>query len=288
VKSTKKESTKFSSKIAALLTWIDSDPEREDLVGLRSAGPGEIAIKRQTLAATFQIQNDSLMMNLKRQQFSPARSDGDWSVFTLPTNFSMEQPEVEPPKPPERIRRVELPLRIALPEANSSAGATEKWKQILDNRNVTRIPLDLFLSRVVEIFEIRSLPPADLFYMLSLVTFSSVPGFVQFNDFAQLYANFGEKNSLFPKMFGLLNSAAASNGFLVFECIDGPVPPAEQVQIYFSLGSSFGFVVVLPSGAAVHVRNDFEIPFFSKYLIDEDGNKYQTWDEVLEFHASRS
>jgi hypothetical protein len=281
VKSTKKESTKFSSKIAALLSWIGDDPAREELVGLKLIAPNEISIKKQILAATFQIQNDSLMINLKRQNFSFLRSELDWSIFSLPSNFSLDHPNFQTPRTPTGRIRLQLPETVPSVDSAATPGLSDRWKLILDNRDRTRIPLASFLARFVDIFGIKSLNRSDMLYLLSLVTFTTIPGFVNFNDFAQLYANFGEKNSVFPKLIGFLNSYVVANGYVVFECIDKVAGPSEGIKIYFWLGSSFGFMMMLANGRPIHIKNDFDIPFFSKYLVDENGKQYQTWEEVL-------
>jgi hypothetical protein len=39
--------------------------------------------------------------------------------------------------------------------------------------------------------------------------------------------------------------------------------------------------MVFPDNRRKFIRNDFEMPFFSQYLMDEDGIQYQGWDDVL-------
>jgi hypothetical protein len=133
----------------------------------------------------------------------------------------------------------------------------------------------------VEVFGIQGIQQHKLFHILSVVTFSLVPGFVSVDDFAQIYTNFGEKNGLFPKLIATLNSRLVTDGLLVFESIEEPIERGDRGKVYFSLGSNFGFVIVCPDRTTKHVRNEFEIPFFSQWIVDADGTQYQAWEEVL-------
>jgi hypothetical protein len=233
-------------------------------------------IKKQTLASTFQIQTDSLLLTLKRNGFSSVRSDSDWTVFSVPASFA-------PPSTPPRLRpsaapraRLDLPDGRATFESGFTSQLSEKWSLIVDGREVTRIPIATFLDRAIDIFAISALTRTQMFHVLSLVTFTAVPGFVGLSDFAMMFANFGEKNSIFPKLIATLNSRLVTDRLLVFKCVDRAVDNG----VYFSLGASFGWFIVA-AGRRTLVRNEFDIPFFSEWLVGEDGAHFQTWDDAL-------
>ena len=272
-KSTKKETTKFSFKLATLLAWIDNDVEKQELTGLKIIGDNEIWIKKSALASTFQIQNDSLMINLKRNGFRLLKNVKDWAIYAAPANFCMISGSTKPCSIPKG--------KVVLGTDQSfSMHLCDKWKLITNGKQRTFVPIEDFFLRVIEVFEIKLLKKSDMFYLLSLVTFPKVPGQVSFTDFAQLYANFGEKNSIFPKMIALLKSAA-NGSWLSLESGDLPPTTSKETKVTFYDGPSFGFRVSYKDGTFKHIRNEFDVPFFSEYLVDDKGIHYSDWETIL-------
>jgi hypothetical protein len=258
------------------LSWVGDDPVRQDLAGVKLPVPTELHVKKQTLASTFQIQTDSLLLTLKRNNFSPVRSDAEWTVFSVPAGFS--PPPTAPRLRPSTLPRARLELPDALPafETGFASQLTEKWSLIVDGRDVTRLPIATFLDRAIDVFGISGMARAEMFHVLSLVTFTTVPGFVGLSDFAMLFANFGEKNSIFPKLIATLNSRLVTDRLLVFKCVERALDDG----VYFSVGASFGWLIAAGERRTL-VRNDFDIPFFSEWLVGEDGAHFQTWDDAL-------
>jgi hypothetical protein len=158
--------------------------------------------------------------------------------------------------------------------------AREKWNILTDKRSVTHLPLEDFCLRIIEMFPMRYVDKSDLFCLLSRFVFTTIPGLVDENDFLQLYANFGQRHHLFPKMVNLLR-ANRDYEFLVMECLDRPTTPVDRVVVYFSRGERFGFVVLWPDGRTMHIRNDFECSIDMEYLIDEQRRRYKYWENII-------
>lgn len=282
MKSTKKASTKFPAKIAALLTWVGDDEERQEMAGIKMGNGRRILIKRGVLAAAFQIQNDSLMLNMKRNEFVIVGNDRQWSICSLPADFRADIC-VTREKAPRSKAVLVAGTQLMPPNTSFQERARERWVVITDGVDTKRMTTDMFFMRVIDVFGIRGLTKADMFAMLSFIVLTTIPGFVYFGDFVQLFANFGEKNALFPKIIALMRATSDCPGSLVRECIEGRLVPSATMstRIAFSSGASFGFAISFSDGRTLHVRNDFTVPFFSEFLIDEHGTRYNSWKSVL-------
>lgn len=321
-KSSKKESSKFTYKLNALIQWINNDTDRQNLVGLRYKPPDRLEIKKQSLAATFQVQIDSLVLNFRRNGFTFLNKTDDWSIISIPESVSFDnmpnnyqftnsEPIFnQPPKKNESKTRQALviqPPPYNNPKSNltnnSSSSLTStfptssfnivskidssfithlksKWKVISDNRDITLMPIDLFLTRVSEVYQLKDITQTEAFHLFSLVSFCSIPGWFSFENFIILSTNFGEKNAILPKLVSLLQSNQKTGNWMRFKFKNSP-KPKESTRVYFNSGASFGFIVVKPNGNKFFVYNDFNTPFFSDFLIDDKGNRYNCWDSNI-------
>jgi hypothetical protein len=279
-KSTKKESTKFGAKINALLDWIGDDPARQNVTGLKKGLNDCICVKKSVLSQVFQIQVDSLALNFKRNKVIPAGTAGDWSVFRCPPDF-LKKIQVDMTETGKATRQARLSATWEnRGESRFTTRCRENWKLMLDNRSVVRIRLDKFCLRILDVYGLRGMDRSDLFRMLSHFVFTRVPGFVQYEDFAQLFANFGEDLGIFPKMIALVREDLELK-FLELICVEDMAPVADTIRVFFLTGDRFGFLIVWPNGSRKRVRNDFDCPYHGEYLVDDEGQRYHTWRSVF-------
>lgn len=305
-KSSKKESSKFTYKLNALINWIDNDTEKQNLVGLKYQPPNRLEIKKNSLAASFQVQIDSLMLNFRRNGFTIINKIDDWSIMEIPPsitfddtqqNFETEEPpkSLNQPKKESKVRQASIihpsslqnttgSLAPSLAPASSISSFIShlnlKWKIISDNKEVNILPIDLFLTRVSDIYQLKDLSQSDAFKLFSLVSFCSIPGWFSYENFLILASNFGEKNALLPKLIALLQSNQRTGNWIRFKFKYNP-QPKKDTRVYFNPGISYGFIVVKPSGDKLLVYNDYNTPFFGDFLIDDKGNRYNSWDLII-------
>ena len=279
-KSTKKESTKFTTKLSALLNWVGEDEQRQELAGIKSVGQNEIWIKKAVLASTFQIQYDSLMMNLKRNGFRLVKNMREWALYDSPENFQTSSVMKNTPK--SAGPRAVLRCAPQVPAQTFMSQARDRWLMLTQGKDLKLIHAETFYESVIDQFGVKSLKRSEMLYMLSRVMFPRLPGFISFQDFVQLFANFGEKSSIFPKLVLLFRAATATDdSWLVFECVEVPPKHPVHTTVHFFGGSSYGFIVSFPNGTTRHIRNDIDLPFFSEYLVDNMGNRYSSWQSAL-------
>ncbi|OHS96268.1 hypothetical protein TRFO_37567 [Tritrichomonas foetus] len=238
------------------------------------------------------MQTDSLILNFRRSGFKITSKTNDWSPVGIPPNVQLgfmadgsqnspKVPKIEAPPSRHETKVVRAVLKTGIQtEISFIPHLRSKWKIICDNYNSEFLPIEIFLTRLADMYQVKDLSQADSYYLLSLVTFCTIPGWVNFNDFVMLFSNFGEKNAVIPKLVLLLNSNKKCGNFLRFEFYTGQKPD-EKTNVYFSNGPSYGFIVLWPDGGTLEITNDFNTPFFSEFLVDSGGNRYQSWDLIV-------
>lgn len=237
-------------------------------------------MKKAVLASTFQIQYDSLLLNLKRNNFKLTKNMREWAVYEFPENFHASLIPINIPK--IQAPRAMLKEMPETPVQGFMAQAREHWMVLTLGKHRKMIQAEQFFERMIDNFGVKSMRRSEMLYFLSRVTFRKIPGFVSFTDFVQLFANFGEKNLFFPKIVLLFKAVAVGiDHEIVFESVSAPPPRVLAPTVHFFNGSSYGFLVSFPNGRTLHVRNDVDLPFFSEYLVDSEGRRYSNWQTVL-------
>ena len=237
------------------------------------------------------------MINFRRNGFIINQKNGDWINLTLPPSFSFDNVVIgkkENSKNEARTKlkkaKVVINQNTAIKEGVNTDSSfiphlRSKWKILIDNdKDKTLLAIEEFLMKISDMYQVKDISHADSFRLLSLVTFCSIPGWVSFNDFVLLFTNFGEKNAILPKLIALLNTNKRLNeegkDFVTFELNQNP-QPRDFPCLYFNPGPTYGFIILWPDGNKTYILNDFNTPFFSAFLVDEKGNRYQTWDDIL-------
>lgn len=307
-KPSKREATKFPYKLNALIHWIGGDTQKENQFGIRFKPPNILEIKKKSLAAAFQVQMDSLILNFRRHGFTFFQKNDEWLGYIIPPNVSFDSFNDEEQSSPPELKSAEKTIKhreasIKSPMSNTikidknntskrpiSVGPNldysyvhhlrERWDFIVDKKSIDVMPIENFLNKAADVYQLRDIPKSEIFRLLSMMTFCSTPGFVSFNDFVLLATNFGEKNAVLPKFISLLKTIQKFGPFFRFQFKDNPLPK-ETLRVYFNPGSSYGFILVKPDGSQMRIYNDYNTPFFSDFLCDDKSNRYNSWDAIL-------
>jgi hypothetical protein len=285
-KSTRDPMTRFPTKLHLLLSYTQDLPSYQEMVGLAWINETEFRMNKNTVANVMVIKTNTLNVNLHDLKFRNIGLDEEgWTRWTR-SGFTRSFNGLVPNKVFSQsgawaLLKLE---RLTAEEQNLfQSECTRLWSEILKCNRDCPVPLRRAVPWLAEHLRCGEQPLDNACKVISTIL---CPRFncahFLFADFCQFMAQFGPERTVMLKIASLLGCSNATGQWLTFEKDQGhlKVPVAyfgAKCENCLTVCHGDGWVERLYQNPCVEAES-------GRYLIDDDGNTYQDWEEWFDDH----
>jgi hypothetical protein len=294
-KSSRDPNSRFTSKLAALLSYVSRFPSSEDEIGVSWVNEVTFRLKKRVLISILGIKINTLNVNLRDlkfvQQTSPAK-DG-WTYwhkegFTRSSASSF----TEDPRIPESAGKFEMPVKPSWPFNLGCLGADgisqfflnadRTWRDLTGPGRVQVIGAGEFLNRVARYFKREGQQEKNALDVLTTILAPKKSEYLNFEDLARFLAMFGPDRTAMLKIASLLECSHKSGQWLSF---DGEGIEVGPLAGWFDPAEP-NCLVIRNHETIMKVWNTplVEVNRRQGYVIDQNGEMYRSWEDYFEKH----
>ncbi|KAH0789047.1 39 kDa initiator binding protein [Histomonas meleagridis] len=303
-RSTRDPQTRFPAKLYALLSYVSGNPELEEEIGIAWVDNEIFQICKAKLLKVMQIKLNTLNVNLKIGKFKQLhcekhgwtrwRRDGftkreclmsnsyqnfnesgemdisDWKQYHKDSTIQSEPKEFHLGKmTPDQIDMV-------------SQQALKEWIEIIESDTFSyQASTTYFVPQAAKRYCAPRQSYQNSFEVLMAIFAPQETSFIRFDDFYRIYAFFGPADTLMLKIASLLECATTGTHWLYFGQL-----PTNNVTVYGHIDEveSNCLVIHEANGNVTKVWNDPFKDSNSDYLIDQNDNRYSSWEQYFRVH----
>ena len=311
-RSSRNPGSRFSRKIHILLSYVETNPEMVDLVGLKWISDEHFRMNKKILKELLNIKENSLNVNLKKLDFIQTQSDkGGWTEWykkdfnKIESNpfqneiitISEDQfPRLLSPsvfQPANQNSILMLGDELYNKVSHCSIGfideerkhnvikqAIQIWQSIVTIDHTDIIFGADFILQLAKRLQLEGQSFNNAVSVIKNILVTNEKSGLAFLNFFKMYCAFGPDGSIMQKIASLLDIAAGENGWLYFG-----FPPSEikKVTDHFAyFDENEPNCLVLISGSSIFkVWNIPDIKHTDRYIYGEDGNYYSDWSSYI-------
>lgn len=286
-KASRDPSSRFAAKLHTLLSYSASHPGLEDRIGCAWVNDEEFRINKQTLGRVMGIKVNSLNVDLHAHDFQQRKYHKEgWTLWAHHgfTRNSMDSATAEQPFQVGRRGPVAtFNLGMSTPEMNERFTniVRQIWCEILPN-----VPTDTLCpwQRLVEATAMRfkqaEQPIKNAIAVMEAILAPSGPTMLSFTNFGKVMAMFGPESTMMQKIASLLTCSNESGQWLCFGKLD-PHTMARGIYGTFDDNEPNCLVIRQTGRDPIRVWNMPLIEVGQRYVIDEHGEMYESWDDYF-------
>jgi hypothetical protein len=288
-KSSRDPNSRFTSKLATLLSYVNRCPSVEEEVGIRWVDDFTFRMKKRALIGVLGIKVNTLNVNLRDLKFvqqSGSAKDG-WSYwqkdgFTRASAATF----VEDYRAPDPGNKLALPfgLGCVAPDGLTQffQRADRTWRELTGAGFVQGMETQPFLSRAAHHFKQDGQQEQNALEVLTAIIAPKRAERITFEQFARFLAMFGPDRTVMLKIASLLDCSHRTGQWLYFDteglalpAISGSFDPQEP-----------NCLVIRNNGNISRVWNAplTEASGKGGYVIDQVGHIYCSWADYFERH----
>ncbi|OHT11185.1 39 kDa initiator binding protein [Tritrichomonas foetus] len=306
-KSSRDPISRFSNKLHMLLNFADKDLMKQEFIGAGWTEGNNFRINKKRLIQIMDIKLNTLNVNLKDLKFQQLHSDqSGWTLWCregfTPNSTVDDIAEVKS----DKFAKNDKPLApvftddmqqsklavlkdITLGKCDSSQTQIYKkitisiWEELIDSpiQKSSALPAE-FINLSAVRFRASHQKLENAKEILHRIFICADPSQLTIIDFAVFMARFGPEETLMQKVGSLLKSSNENNNWLRLTTAKNSLPN-ENSSFYgfFDEIENNGFVLHRPDGTTSHLYNIVDTPATEAYLIDADGQKYNSWQDYF-------
>ena len=285
-KASRDPASRFSTKLHLLLTYSHSRPDLQNTIGCAWVNDDQFRIHKKTLCAVMGIKLNTLNINLNVLHFEQHKSDhSGWTLWSKPgfTRESMDGDAIVPspvngPRRPS-VFNLGMSGRDVCEKFTNLAART--WMEMMPDVPIEAVcPAHRLIEAVAARFKQSEQPMSNAYEVMSVILAPKGQAVLTFTQFGKLLAMFGPEQTIMIKIASLLTCSNGTGKWLSFE-------PSERYS-----GVTGRFDESEPNCLVIQRRNQgalraWNMPLVSaseKYVVDEHGKLYESWDEFFKWN----
>jgi hypothetical protein len=293
-KSSRDPSSRFSSKLWAILSHVARFPSFEQNLGVGWAEDDVFKLHKRTLASLLDIKLNTLNVDLRDLGFKQQQHDKDGWTHWKHDGFTRNASSCpdDPPLPMMTILRPIAPIPTLFDLGPCSKLMLEQffqqtslmWRE-LSGSSTMPVESSWFVRRAAERFRQETQPIQNAIDVLTAIIASTPDGSTTYDHFARLMAMFGPEKSLMLKIASLLESSQKSGQWLYFNTeqphflttygsFDRDTPNCLVLRKYDTVSRIWNFPTVEQAPG-------------TQYLMDDLGQMYASWAGYFAMHPVR-
>ena len=285
-RSTKNQSSRFPNRLKILLDWVGRDPDRGKIAGCGWKSSTTFFMDKTVLCSVLDVKQNTLNVNLKELGFEQCEAKKGNLTFWRNPLFTEESQREDVFKIKNITKNIVDPndgfhiegVFATLLDDIRLFGMSERETSLF-KRLVIEMWLNLLQSRVLFAISLREFTDvleekvglsADNYSLLEALH-TKIPDVIDINDFAVFLARFGPFDNIIFKL-GKLQQV---------------IPDLRLESTQFGTISSFfsntfdNCFSFQCQGGEYHCYNLPNIGSSSNYIINEDGEQFQSWQMAL-------
>ncbi|OHT06240.1 39 kDa initiator binding protein [Tritrichomonas foetus] len=284
-KSSRDPSSRFTSKLHILLSFVASNPDLENKIGCVWVTDDEFRINKKALVNVMGIKINTLNVNLHALGFNQQKHNKDgWTLWKRPgfTRNSIEmdeaiQTQMALPKP-NGFRLTFTLGKVSQGVFDNFCAICQKiWSDLtqLDDQPVNT---SLFIQKAAQRFKQVEQPLDNARDVLKAIIApsSSHQDVIHYSQFAKFMAMFGPEETIMLKIASLLGCSNNTGQWLAFE------PVGQNIPLCGTFDENEPNRLVLRNRSTVTcIWNAPLAPASQNYVIDEYNKVYPSWDDYF-------
>ena len=226
-KSSRDPTSRFTTKLHLLLSYVSQNPELEEKIGCAWVTEEEFRINKRILVNVMGIKINTLNVNLHTLGFIQQKHNKDgWTLWKRP-NFTRTSQDITDPT----ASNAPQPKHTKVYTPNFTLGAVQQqdfdnfigkckqiWMEEFQTNDVIRpIPTNYFIEKAAARFKQAEQPTDNAREVLRAIIAHSQPESIDFNQFCRFMAMFGPEPTIMLKIASLLSCSNNSGQWLMFE-----------------------------------------------------------------------
>ena len=310
-KSSRNPGSRFARKIHTLLSYVETNPEAYDQIGLQWISDERFKMNKKLLKEVLGIKENSLNVNLKKLNFTQTSYDKlgwtewykkDFNKIELNTFQNDNFPITDEQFPRIMVNSVftNQSNQQNIPEdAFSKAShivlgfinedrkqqvlkqAIQIWQEIANNDSTDSLSGEYFLLRLAKKWQLPHQDFNNALSVLSNILISNDTSVITFLDFYKIYCAFGPEPTVMNKISDLLEVCAGEDGWLYFGFTVAEIKSVTMQYAYFDDNEPNCLILVNGSNTT-KVWNIPDIIENDIYIYAEDSNMYQDWQSFFD------
>lgn len=287
-KSSRDPTSRFSTKLHLLLSYVSQNPELEDKIGCAWVTEEEFRINKRALVNVMGIKINTLNVNLHTLGFIQQKHNKDgWTLWKRP-NFTRTSQDITDPAasaPQPKHQKAYTPNFTLGPVQhqefdNFIERCKQIWAELFQTTDVLKpINTNYFIEKAASRFKQSEQPTDNARDVLKAIIAPSQPEYIDFNQFCRFMAMFGPEQTIMLKIASLLSCSNATGQWLMFDKVT-----QNMNQFYGAFEETQPNCLVLNSKPQIRIWN---LPYVDarnnqKYIFDQNSKLYSSWEEYFQ------
>lgn len=288
-KSSRDPTSRFSTKLHILLTYVSQNPDLEEKIGCAWVTEEEFRINKRILVNVMGIKINTLNVNLHTLGFIQQKHNKDgWTLWKRPnftrTSQDISDPAASAPQPKHPKAFTPAFTLGPVPQQdfeNFIERCKQIWMEEFQTNDVLKpIITNTFIEKAAARFKQAEQPTDNAREVLRAIIAPSQPEYIDFNQFCRFMAMFGPEPTIMLKIASLLSCSNNTGQWLMFE----KVAPQNCNQFYGAFEESQPNCLMLNTKPPTKIWNlpSIEARPNQKYIFDQKNILYLSWEDYFQ------
>lgn len=288
-KSSRDPTSRFTTKLHLLLSYVSQNPDLEEKIGCGWVTEEEFRINKRILVNVMGIKINTLNVNLHTLGFIQQKHNKDgWTLWKRPnftrTSQDITDPAASTPQPKhQKVYTPNFTLGPVPPAEfdNFIEKCKQIWMELFQTNDVLKpIQTNYFIEKAATRFKQSEQPTDNARDVLKAIIAPSQPDCIDFNQFCRFMAMFGPEQTIMLKIASLLGCSNATGQWLMFEKFS----PQVLNQFYGAFEELQPNCLMLNSKPPVRIWNlpNVSAQNNNKYIFDQNRKQYSSWEEYFQ------